>query len=234
MLFLTMITLSKSSNANIYDKCVNTNHITLTFDDGPHENTLSIMSTLDKKNISGAFFVNMLNAVRDEKMSNIVSTIYSSNHILASHGFSHAAMEKLNLFNKERELYDNEFMFRKLFNKRPRFFRPPYFNYDEETTDVINRFGYDIILSNLNTDDWMMDSSLDIYNSFVSKWNNYTGHIMLMHDYQIHNIDALEQIIKFVEKENYEFVSLSECIGVDGKYVEDNTYGPYLLNGFSG
>jgi peptidoglycan/xylan/chitin deacetylase (PgdA/CDA1 family) len=144
-------------------------------------------------------------------------------------------MEKLNLFNKERELYDNEFIFRQLFNIRPRFYRPPYFSYNSEVVDICNRFGYDIIVSNLNTDDWSSNSSEEIYNNFLDKWNNATGHIVLMHDYQTYNLVALEKIILFVKKNNYKFVSMSECIGMslDYKYIADNTYGPNLLNGIN-
>ena len=222
---------SNSINANIYDKCINDNHITLTFDDGPHENTPELIKILDKHNVSGTFFINMLNVVRNNNMSELVKKIYDSNHILATHGFSHAAMEKLNRFNKQRELYDNEFMFRKMFNIRPRFYRPPYFNYDDETIEITNNFGYDVVISNLNTDDWMLNSSDEIYNSFLAKWNNYTGHIMLMHDYQTYNNQALELIIDFTKKENYIFVSLDECIGAGSKYTQDNYYGPFLLDG---
>lgn len=222
------VILFNLSNANIYEKCVNDKHISLTFDDGPHKNTINIVNTLNSYNISGTFFINGFNVIKNNYQQ-LVKDMHSSGHILGSHTFSHPALEKLNKFNKERELYDNEFIFRQLFNKRPYFMRPPYFSYDLEVVEISNHFGYEVITTNLNTDDWMVDSPKDIYENFLSKYSNYSGIITLIHDYHEGADGALKLIIPFMISENYTFVSLDECIGSNKKYNEDNYYGPNLL-----
>lgn len=214
---------------NIYDRCINNKHITLTFDDGPHDNTLNIISVLDTYKITGSFFINGLNVIRNNKQE-LVKSIYASGHIIGSHGFSHAAMEKLNYFNQLAELSNNEFIFRQLFNKRPYFYRPPYFSYDANIVNMCNMFGYQIIATNLNTNDWNASTSTEIYNNFIAGLND-NGPIILQHDYQTLNINILAQMINYAISHNYTFVPLDICIGSSQIYNNDNYYGPNLLNG---
>jgi peptidoglycan/xylan/chitin deacetylase (PgdA/CDA1 family) len=220
LIFISFLIIN-NCNANIYEKCINDRHITLTFDDGPNDNTPYIVKILDSYNISGAFFINGLAVMRDNKYK-FIKEMADKGHVLGSHGFSHGAMERLNTFNQIRELYDNEFIFRQIFNKRPYFYRPPYFSYNSDIVNICNNFGYEIITSNLNTDDWQMNSSDEIYNSFLNKFSNYSGIIMLQHDYQIHGNEALIKIIEHVISNNYTFVPLDTCIGSDKRLSDDN------------
>ncbi len=227
ILWINLLTLI---NANIYNRCVNNKHITLTFDDGPHPNTINIVNILDKYNISGTFFINALNMIRENKFD-LIKNMYNTGHIIASHGFSHGAMERLNNFNQLRELYDNELLFRQLFNKRPYFYRPPYFSYNDDVVKICDTFGYELITSNLNTNDWSAESSEEIYNTFINNFDDTVGLIVLQHDYQILGNEILEDIINYSLSKNYTFVPLDECLGVQKKYNDDNVYGPFLLNG---
>lgn len=222
-------------NALVYDKCINSNHITLTFDDGPTDNTLNLLKILNKHNIKGTFFINGLNVIKNNYQQ-LVQTMYNQNHTIGTHGFSHADMEKLNNFNAMRELYDNELIFRQLLNKRPYFYRPPYFSYDANVVNMCSMFGYEIIASNLNTNDWNSTTSDEIYNNFINGLNDTlssdkNGKIVIQHDYQTLNIDALEKIINYALEKKYTFVPLKTCLGLTKDYNKDNTYGPFLLNG---
>ncbi len=230
-IIINLIILFKTTVANIYTECVARNHISLTFDDGPLENTIKIVDTLDKWNISGTFFINGLNIQRGNYY-NFAKKLYNSNHILGTHTFSHPAMELLNKFNQERELYDNEFIFRQLFKIRPYFVRFPYFSYNNDIIEMCRSFGYEIVDTHLDTDDWKLETGEEIYQSFLSKFNTYNGHIVLMHDYHIGAVDALNKIIPYTISQNYTFVSLDKCLGVNKKYNVDNTYGPNLNEGF--
>lgn len=220
-------------SSNIYDKCINNNHASLTFDDGIHPNTINYVNMLNKYSISGTFFINGLTVVRNNNMINLVKQMYENGHVIGSHGFSHAAMERLNQFNANRELYDNEFIFRQIFNKRPSLYRPPYFSYNQEIVNMINNFGYNIITSNLNTDDWEVETSEEIYNNYLAKFDNTTGKIILQHDYHANGHLALEMIIQHLRNNSYTIVPINVCIGVDNVFIEDNKYGPNLDNGIN-
>jgi peptidoglycan/xylan/chitin deacetylase (PgdA/CDA1 family) len=235
-LISTFILLSYNLNlisSNIYDKCINDKHASLTFDDGVHENTINYINILNKYNVSGTFFINGLTVVKNNNYIDLVKQMSTSGHIIGSHGFSHAAMERLNQFNQMRELYDNELIFRQIFNKRPSFYRPPYFSYSGEILNIINNFGYDIIVSNLNTDDWSVDTAEEIYNNYLTKFDNITGKILLQHDYHANGHIALEMIIQHLQINNYTIVPINICIGSSNIFTEDNKYGPNLDNGIS-
>jgi peptidoglycan/xylan/chitin deacetylase (PgdA/CDA1 family) len=60
-LIISFILLTHNShlvNSNIYDKCINDKHASLTFDDGIHVNTINYVNMLNKYNVSGTFFIN--------------------------------------------------------------------------------------------------------------------------------------------------------------------------------
>jgi peptidoglycan/xylan/chitin deacetylase (PgdA/CDA1 family) len=235
-LILSFITLAYNLNlvsSNIYDKCIDDKHVALTFDDGMHENTINYVNMLNQYSVSGTFFINGLSVVRNNNYVNLVKQMSASGHVLGSHGFSHAAMEKLNQFNMDRELYDNELIFRQIFNKRPSIYRPPYFSYNGEILNIINKFGYDIITSNLDTDDWEVDTAEEIYNNYLAKFDNTVGKIILQHDYHANGHLALEMIIQHLQNNSYTIVPINVCIGTSNVFIEDNTYGPNLDNGIN-
>lgn len=223
------------AGANQLSRCVRPDHAALTFDDGPHDNTELYLNILEKYDVSGAFFISGVSVYRNNKYK-YVESMLKRGHVVASHGFSHAAMEKLNDFNKERELYDNELIFRQIFNKRPQLYRPPYFSYDATIVSLANNFGYTIVTTELNTDDWMEDNTLAgadaIFSNYLEKFNNVTGHIILQHDYHGTGYLATERIIRHLRDNNYTIVSLVECLGLTGDGLQsDNTYGPLLESG---
>lgn len=230
---LSFLYLLQLSNAvEISMSCINNKHISLTFDDGPHENTINIVNILDSYNIKGTFFVNMIHVIRNEVNKNLLKYMYNHGHIIGSHGFSHGAMERLNEFNQRRELSDNELIFRSELNIRPMYYRPPYFSYNNEIINIINNYGYNIVVSNLNTDDWSSETEEQILNNFKERLiDSSYGYITVQHDYQVLNNNVLPLMIEYALQKNYSFVSLDECLNTNKKYYEDNTYGPNLYNG---
>ena len=215
---------------NVYTRCINDKHISFTFDDSPSNNTVNLINILNQNNVSATFFINGIHIIRDNNI-NIMKKLYSSNQILGSHGFSHAAMQKLNYFNQLRELYDNELIFREILNLRPFFYRPPYFSYDASIVTMTTSFGYNIIATNLNTNDWNCSTSDEIYTNFVDSLNNNSGPIVLQHDYQNLNNDVLTKMITYSKQQGYDIVSLDICLGFNKIYNDDNVYGPFLFNG---
>lgn len=233
LLSLPLIVLT---NGEYYEKCNNPKHISLSFDDGIHENTQGLVDVLNKYGIKGSFFINNLQIVRNPAFGTVVKQMYNEGHIIGSHGFSHEAMEKLNGFNIMREMYDNELIFRELFNVRPRYFRPPYFSYNDYVYGIVtDHFGYDFIATNAMSNDWDGISAQAIVDYMVNKLvtEPTTGKITIQHDTEINNIEALEMFIHYGMENNYTFVDLTQCLGHDNAYIQDNYYGPNMLNGIN-
>jgi len=232
-LLLSLIVLI---NGEYYESCIKPNHITLSFDDGIHKNTQGLVDVLNNYGIKAIFFINGLHIVRNNDFETVVKQMNIDGHTIGSHTFSHEAMEKLNGFNVMRELYDNELIFRELFNVRPRYFRAPYFSYNDEIYNTITyNFGYDFIGTNVMPPDWTGISAQEIVDFMVNKLvtESTTGKITLQHDKMINNIEALEMFIEYGMANNYTFVSLAECLGHTTSYIEDNKYGPNLNTGIN-
>ena len=223
--------VSASGVQNGVEKCVVPGTIALTFDDGPSENTRQILKVLNKHKVTATFFINGINVVR--KDHKFLRNIVDEGHTLGTHTFSHPALEKLSDFNILREMYDNEFIFRQVLNKRPRFFRPPYFSYSDHILKTIENFGYTLVLTNLDTYDWEGKTDAEILNTFSENLvdNNKTSFISLQHEQVLVRTKVLDDIITLVKKRNYKIVSLKECLGYASDYFEDEKYGPNMLNG---
>jgi peptidoglycan/xylan/chitin deacetylase (PgdA/CDA1 family) len=214
--------------------CLDKNVVVLTFDDGPSQNTKRIVDILNQNNVSATFFINGLKVINDENMLETIHYIHKYNHTLATHTFSHPALEMLNDFNIMRELFDNELVFRMILNKRPRFFRPPYFSYNDNIQSTIeNVFGYTLVPANLDTKDWKTPDIASILLEFSKAFEGpSTSFITLQHEQVDASISALDEIIKYIKSKNFRIISLSECLGLS-PYQSDNVYGPNLINGIS-
>jgi peptidoglycan/xylan/chitin deacetylase (PgdA/CDA1 family) len=223
---LSNITLIKSQ---VFTSCINNKHISLTFDDGPRANTANILRILDLYNIKATFFINAIHILRNPSMENLVKRMYNNGHVIGTHGFSHGEMTSITDFNKQRELYDNELLFRKLFNQRPYFYRPPYYSYDNNIINLVNSFGYITVTSNIDTNDWKATNSSFILNNFKTLLVNSTyGYITLQHDHQLLNNQILRQMINYALQNNYIFVPLDVCLQTNKRYQSDYMYSPNL------
>ncbi len=214
-----------------YEKCTQNNKIVLTFDDSPNPNTTHLLlKILNKYNIDATFFINGY-YVEKYNLAKLIKKM-AKTQTIASHTFSHASLSKLNKFNIQREFYDNEYIFRKILNKRPLFFRPPYFDYDENIVEIVKDFNYTIIGSNMNIQDWQINNASEMFNIYTEKIHKNNSYIILMHDYVEENVDLLEKLIKYVKKIGYSIVSLKDCLNFQENYNEDNLYSPNLISGF--
>ena len=155
-------------------------------------------------------------------------------NILGTHTFSHVSLDQVNDFNINRELYDNELIFRLLLNKRPRFFRPPYFSYNDNILNIVNTFGYTTIVTNLDTSDWSSLDEEEIYQVFVDNLRiaKRMSFISLNHEQVIQSVNVLDRIIKYTKSQNFNIVSMEECLNLP-RYQDDNVYGPNLFNGIN-
>lgn len=214
----------------VIQNCINDKEISITFDDGISDNTKQIVDILQRNNVTATFFINGISVMKRNGW-NLVRELVNNGNIIGTHTFSHPSLSKLSDFNIRRELYDNEMIFRILLNKRPNFFRPPYFDYNDHILNIINEFGYETIIVSLDTYDWNGLNENQIYNAFVNAMNNSTSSFISLNHEQIKpSVLVLDKIIKYIKKINYKIVSLEECTGKPS-YKDDTFYGPNLVNG---
>lgn len=87
----------------IYHECKQFGQVSLTFDDGPHQNTIQILDTLKKYNVKATFFITGVNVTSQERI-NILKRIIDEGHIIGSHTWSHFDLPSLSDDQIETEM----------------------------------------------------------------------------------------------------------------------------------
>ncbi len=192
-------TVSKDDNLDNSDK----KFIAFTFDDGPSKYTSGLIDTLELNNSSATFF--MLGN-RMKYNTDIVKKVYNSNSEIGTHTYSHKRLTSLSNDEIYNEINSSEIIFNDITGDHLKYLRPPYGSYN----DHIKGLGYNIILWNIDTKDWLTRDSKKIYNSVLN--NACDGCIVLMHDIYPETIEAVKMLIPTLNEMNYEVVSISNLI----------------------
>ena len=94
---------------------------------------------MKKYNIKGTFFVLGKTAQNNPEL---ISFIYKSGHEIASHGYSHIKWNKLNSFNKRKELEKSIEIIKNITGKIPLGFRAPDWSLQISDIDLLIDFGF--------------------------------------------------------------------------------------------
>lgn len=185
-------------------------NIYLTFDMGYENNmTSDILDTLKKENVKACFFVTG-HYVRENK--DLLMRMINEGHIIANHTNKHKDLTKLSEEEILKEVRDLEDMFKEATNSSlSSYVRPPEGKFDERVLKVLNDKGYKNVLWSLAYVDWKINEQKgkeNAYKNIVDYIHN--GAIILLHGVSSDNRDALEDIIKELKEQGYNFSSLDE------------------------
>jgi peptidoglycan/xylan/chitin deacetylase (PgdA/CDA1 family) len=190
--------------------------VLLTFDDGPHPDyTPLVLDTLKEHGIKALWFV----TGNAEKYPDLIKRIDAEGHLIGTHTLSH---ENLRFMTKEkqREVITtvNE-MVEKIIDKKPRYFRPPFGAYNENTLAVMTELHMQLMNWDHGSGDWMgvkdgyKDPKVVIADTLAEKPRDpqqhtalHPGSIILFHDTLKHTVEALPEIIKGLKEKGYDFV----------------------------
>jgi len=184
--------------------------IYLTFDDGPCQNTLKILETLDKFNVKATFFVVGKNA---KKYPEILKTIHKKKHSIGLHSHSHIYREIYK--NKTALINDINLCLKDIQEIIPNFKASIYrfpggsFNINNEFKELVLGLGYSFFDWNASTLD--AEGNFTPYEIFcntkktIGKKNNV---ILLCHDIKPCTALALYDIISYYKNKGYIFKTL--------------------------
>ena len=180
--------------------------VALTFDDGPHPvNTQKILVLLEKYNAKATFF--QLGS-RVDFYSSITKEVYDQGHEIASHTWDHPDLRDLSTAEVEKQIESTQQAIELVIGEKPDFFRPPYGATNQAVKEVASRFGETEILWSLDTKDWESRNPKTILKVVKSEVKD--GSVILMHDIHDTTVEAVEPILKYLQAEGYEMVTLSE------------------------
>lgn len=175
-----------------------TNAISLSFDDGPAEQTAKVLDILKKHEVKAGFFCIGKNVQANPE---IIRRMDNEGHFIGNHSFSHAFW--FDLFSRKKmlqEMMDTNKIIFDLTGKKMKLFRPPY----GVTTPVLAKA---IRQTKMIAMGWSLRTLDTVANGdtkkIMKKLNKIkSGDIVLFHDHTINLLEILDTfILKMKSKE---------------------------------
>ncbi len=192
---------SYSSNPKTQDRFV-----ALTFDDGPTEFTPKFLDLLQAHQQKATFFCI---GTQITKHPEILIRTVSEGHEVGNHTFSHSnATGFLSTFNMTREIVRNDRLMLKKAGIRTDLYRPPFGITNPNIARAIGRTNKKCIGWNIRSFDTVINDEQKILKRVLPKIK--PGSVILLHDTSDKSYRVLQEILLFLERENYRSVTVSE------------------------
>lgn len=199
--------------------------ICLTFDDGPdfwyapdESSSVAIVDTLYKYDATATFYVTGYSL--DERSEWTDYQVYSflkksinNGNEYGSHTYGHDDLVDLASADAIRETISYPASFLKdLVNYDVTTYRPPGGLFND---NVLNVQPYPAILWDVDSDDWNLKESEDIYNK-VMKYDYCDGDIILFHDIYDETAEAIKKIVPALIDKGYQLVTVKDMLNYVG------------------
>jgi len=183
--------------------------VALTFDDGPMpKRTENVMNVLKKYNVTATFFCigNRING--NEKL---LRKIDEMGHIIGNHSYSHSNwFDFMSTGKMTRDLQSCNEKIKKVVGKEPLFFRPPYGVTTPTLAKACRNLNFDVIGWNIRSLDTSIKNKQELVERVIKRIK--PGSILLFHD-TVEDIEiVLEEVLNFLQQNNYKVVGLDKLI----------------------
>ena len=178
--------------------------VAITYDDGPAKYTDSILDCLEKYGARATFFVQGQSV---PKYAESIKRAVSIGCEIGNHTKTHANLSKLNNSQISAQLSDTNNAVYDVTGIYPTLFRPPYGAYNKT---VLEAAKMPAIMWSVDTLDWKTRNAAKTLESV--KKSTRDGSIILMHDIHAPTADAAESVIKYLLKQGYQLVTVSELL----------------------
>jgi peptidoglycan-N-acetylglucosamine deacetylase len=197
-------------------------YVALTFDDGPNvEVTPRILKILKAHDVPATFF--MLGS-QAEKYPSLAKRVAEAGHEIGNHTDHHQDLTKIGRNQAAQEIQISSRKIEEATGQIPSSLRPPYGAINHEVVEVAGNYGSPIVLWSVDSLDWK-NKNADAINRVVQK-EITPGSIILLHDVHPTTADALPTLLTTLEKQGYQFVTVSQLQSIN--MVESS--GPYYGN----
>lgn len=185
-------------------------NISLTFDDGPSEQTFEILKLLDKYNAKATFFI-LGKKVKNYKSE--IKAIQKQGSEIGNHSYSHKSL----LFKTKRIIFEeikkNENELKNLKIKTS-LIRPPHGNFGINLLSIAKLLNKKIILWDIDPNDWSSPGKQKVIDYILNKVK--PGSIIDLHEYaegigpNEDLIEILKELIPLLKNKGYKLVTISE------------------------
>ncbi|WP_341980725.1 polysaccharide deacetylase family protein [Rossellomorea oryzaecorticis] len=195
--------------------------VALTFDDGPHPKvTPEILSTLDEFDAKATFFMLGNQA---EYYPSVAQEVAQEGHEIGNHTTSHMNLTNLNKEEIIKEIQTSNQLIKKASGQTPSVFRPPYGAFNEDVKEYIKEKNTPLVLWSVDSLDWQSRNANDV-NKKV-KEEIVSGSIILLHDIHPSTAEALPKLLESLEREGYQFITISQLLSLQGQSGVGPHYG---------
>lgn len=179
--------------------------VALTIDDGPDANDRRILDLLKRHEARATFFC------IGRKIAGagvpIATAIAESGNEVGSHSHTHPMMSDLSATEQERNLSRANAALASV-GVRPRWFRPPFGDFDGTTTGLATAQGMQTVLWTIDSQDWKNTPAATIAARVTDRLA--PGAVVLMHSTKAETVKALPTILEAGHRKGFRFVTLTD------------------------
>ena len=174
------------------------------------EDVYRILDTLKSHGAKATFFIGGCWA--DDNVD-CLRDIYAAGHEIGNHGYFHKDHDKLSLAQNCKEIEDCNRFIELALGVAPTLFAPPSGAYNNDTLAACKALNMKTILWSRDTIDWRDKNAALIYTRATK--NVRGGEFVLMHPMEA-TADALDDILKYYEKQSLSVITVSENLQIKG------------------
>ena len=181
----------------------------LTFDEGYEAGyTEKILDTLKANEVTAAFFItgHYLNTQEE-----LVKRMIDEGHIVGNHTVNHPSMPDLDDEKLKEEITKLHTTVHEKFGYEMKYLRPPKGEFSQRTLHITKSLGYTTVMWSFAYDDWDENKQgREEYAKEKILSNLHNGAVILLHANSKDNCNILDEIIKEIKNQGYEFKTLDE------------------------
>lgn len=184
-------------------------YIYITFDLGYEAGyTEKILEVMKQNEVKGVFFItaHYLNTQPD-----LVKRMIDEGHTVGNHTVNHKSMPSCSLETIKKEVMDLHTAIYDKFGYEMKYIRPPKGEYSERTLAYSNTLNYQTVMWSFAYDDWDENKQgREDYGKKKILDNLHNGEVMLLHATSKDNANILDEVIKDIKAQGYEFKTIDE------------------------
>lgn len=208
----------------VVNACKETNHLALSFDDGPTNYTIAILDLLKQYEAHATFFlagnINGRGAI-DTDHKTTVKRMLDEGHQIGSHTWSHPILDSLTSAQRKEEMYNNDQAIYNVIGKYPTFMRPPEVKCGPECEKDMRDLGYHVAMWQVDSQDWMekrpnLESTKVRLGEELILHAPQHGMFLIQHDTHGEAIEVARSLLDLIKTRNLPIKSttLAECLGL--------------------
>ncbi|ABI68224.1 polysaccharide deacetylase family protein [Syntrophomonas wolfei] len=144
-----------------------------------------------------------------EKNPELLKEMKAAGHSIQSHGYKHLHFNNISAEEASEQIRKAEEIINKTVGEKPRFFAPPYGEYNQQLLNVVAALDYELIMWSIDTIDWQRPDPATIVKRVSNKLHNDA--IILMHPTDP-TVKALPAILEKIKQDGYKMLTIDKII----------------------